>query len=288
MGNMLQKIRTEIIRGDCIDVMAGMADSCVDCVVTSPPYYAQRIYGQPGLGNENTPEEYIDNLCDIFDQVRRVLANDGTLWLNLGDKYQNKQLLNIPHRVAEEMRARGWLFRADITINKLSVFPTNPKDRPENKTECLFLFAKSSNYFYDRLACVEQSKGRRDRKSINKYMDGVHTRLNAYKSSMPDGVKIIGNAWNVKPSNRRNKGNGASFDESIPRKCISLGCRPLGTVLDPFSGAGTTIRVASELGRNSIGIEVNPEYVAKTVEIFDDIGYTLEFNNDSTNQIHMQ
>jgi len=141
-----------IRQGDAAILLSAMPPDMVDCCITSPPYYRHRDYGVEGqIGQEETPEAYIETLVGIFNQVRRALAPHGTLWLNLGDSYgPKKQLLMIPARVALALQADGWILRQDIVWSKPNPMTESVKDRPTTSHEHLFLFAKNPAYFYDQ------------------------------------------------------------------------------------------------------------------------------------------
>lgn len=155
----------QIIQGDCIKVMRDWLDGCINCVVTSPPYWGLRDYGVDGqLGLEQTPELFIEKMVTVFREVRRVLRNDGTLWLNLGDTSKNKQLVGIPWRVALALQADGWMLRQDIIWHKPSPMPESVKDRCTKAHEYIFLLSKKSKYYFDHEAiaepCIESNSSR--------------------------------------------------------------------------------------------------------------------------------
>jgi site-specific DNA-methyltransferase (adenine-specific) len=141
----------KIIQSDCIDGLRTLADGSVHCCVTSPPYWGLRDYGHDGqIGLEQTPEEYVSRLVEVFREVRRVLRDDGTLWLNLGDTYgSGKQLKGVPWRVAFALQADGWHLRQDIVWHKPNPMPESVRDRCTKAHEYVFLLAKTDRYFYD-------------------------------------------------------------------------------------------------------------------------------------------
>jgi site-specific DNA-methyltransferase (cytosine-N4-specific) len=255
----------QILTGDCRKVLATLPAESVQCCVTSPPYWGLRDYEHPmQIGAEASPEQYVSNLVEIFREVRRVLRNDGTLWLNIGDGYarnggtgncgpnavvantkkliqrrnckvppcwglKDRDLMGLPWRVAFALQADGWLLRSKITWVKKTAMPESVKNRPTNATEEIFLMAKTPNYFYDSNAVRE-----------------------------PTGANLR-NFWVLGPDGG-GKGHPAVFPRELARRCILLGSRPGDTVLDPFGGSGTTGVVAQEEGRRAILIELNPEY----------------------------
>lgn len=175
-----------ILQGDALAVLKTLPDESVQCCVTSPPYYALRDYGVGGqIGLEATPQEYIEKLVDVFQEVRRVLRSDGTCWLNLGDSYANdqkwgghpsgkhrkelhtmsrpqrytglpgKNLLMMPARVAIALQEDGWILRQDIIWHKPNCMPESVTDRPTTAHEHIFLLVKNEQYFYDAEAIAE-------------------------------------------------------------------------------------------------------------------------------------
>ena len=151
------------------DVMAGLAsmpDESIQCVMTSPPYWGRRDYGVEGqIGLEPTPEAYVEKMVEVFREVRRVLRDDGTLWLNYGDSYARsrstwglkaKDLVGMPWRIAFALQADGWYLRSDIIWHKPNPMPESVRDRPTKSHEYVFLLAKQARYFYDADAVRER------------------------------------------------------------------------------------------------------------------------------------
>jgi DNA modification methylase len=143
--------RPLFVVGDCLDVLREMPNACVDCCITSPPYWGQRKYAEEGVGLESTWVEYVHNLAAIFDEMRRVLKPTGSFWLNLGDTYEKKRLLGIPWRVAFAlMDNQGWILRNDVIWNKVKGGPDNSNDKLRNTHEHLFHFVKiPKGYYYN-------------------------------------------------------------------------------------------------------------------------------------------
>jgi site-specific DNA-methyltransferase (adenine-specific) len=247
--------------GDCLASLRAMPDQSVQTCVTSPPYYWQRDYGVDGqIGHEDTPEAFVARLVEVFREVRRVVADDGTLWLNLGDSYYNgngqqkgsdprspsrvwmrqkvrpldvsglgypkKSLLGMPWRVALALQADGWTLRQEIIWCRDTAFPEpSVKDRPHRQHETIFLLSKSRRYYFDRSALPEES------------------------------------VWHI-PHERGCAGHSAPFPQELASRCILAGCPVGGVVLDPFGGSGTTAGVAIKHGRRAVLCELNPEYAA--------------------------
>jgi len=140
----------ELICGDALEILRSLPDECVDCCMTSPPYWGQREYQSGGIGLEETTQDYIDALCDIIGEVRRVLKTEGSLWLNIGDAYRNKSLVGIPWRVALRLiDEQNWLLRNDVIWHKVKGSPDNSKDKLRHVYEDVFHFVKSKRAYYD-------------------------------------------------------------------------------------------------------------------------------------------
>ena len=264
--------------GPILEVMPRMPSESVHCIITSPPYYSQRDYCVPGqIGNEKSPAEYIQRLQEAFSQCRRVLKENGTLWLNMGDKYQNGELLGLPWRVALALKDDGWLLRSDIIWRKPNAMPSSVKNRPTIDHEYIFLFVKSQSYYYD----VDAIREPHVTFTPGSLMKGGRNHFGK-RYGTPENGKNDGNsnlhdarwdqAFHPKGRNRRtvweiplSKFRGthfAVFPEKLVKLCLLAGCPENGTVLDPFIGSGTTAVVAQRLGRKYVGIDINPEYCA--------------------------
>ncbi len=277
-----------IVSGDCLEEMRKMAEGSVNCCVTSPPYFGLRDYGVDGqMGLEQTPDEYVALLVAVFHEARRVLRDDGTLWLNLGDSYaggghgghsdnkaaigvtgprynkpvglKSKDLIGIPWRVAFALQADGWYLRQDIIWVKPNAMPESVTDRCTKSHEYVFLLSKSQSYYYDNEAVKEPAV------SVGRIPGGnlkVDASRNDSGSDMTVPVAPMRNkrsVWTI--STRPFKGaHFATFPEKLVEPCILAGCPSGGTVLDPFMGSGTTLAVAKRLGRNSVGIDLNHDY----------------------------
>lgn len=295
-----------LLLGDATDVLRGLPDGSVNCIVTSPPYFGLRDYGTPGqYGLESTPAEYVETMRSVFAEARRVLADDGTLWLNLGDSYAYppgsagrqgngqranrtftaearpgtrevppKNLLMIPARVALALQDDGWILRSEIIWAKRNLMPEAVKDRPTRAHEQVYLLTKQPKYWYDAEAIREQSApaqevhnsrytGRRFAAYDERVPEtgkpgdhnnvGIHSRLGARSGRNARTVWTISQTPNP-------RAHFATFPLELPLRCIKAGCKPGGTVLDPFSGSGTTGAAARQLGRKYVGIDLNPEY----------------------------
>ena len=247
-------------------------------IVTSPPYFGQRDYGVSSqLGVESTPEEYIDRLVEIFDHARHTLKADGTLWLNIGDKYIDGALAGIPWRVALALRAKGWILRSDIIWHKPNAMPHSVKTRPTTDHEYIFLFSKSSEYYYDvdairepHVTFSEKSKMKGGRGHFGKRGSTPESGKNGGSQNLHDARwdqafhekgRNKRTVWSV-PLGKYRDAHFAVFPERLIEPCILAGCRKGGVVLDPFFGSGTTGLVALMNGRKFLGVEINQEYCA--------------------------
>ena len=282
----------KLITGDALEELKKLPACCCSTCVTSPPYFGLRNYNTPGqIGLEGTPDEYAERLAEVFREVRRVLKDDGTLWLNMGDSYatrsstqttgyKRKDLIGIPWLLAFALRADGWHLRADIIWQKPNAMPESCKARPTRAHEYVFLFSKSERYYYDAEAIKEPAVGFPGSQNPNARRRGNTKTFrggNAYThgQAKENGASIERQSHGLVPNetgkrNRRSVwtiatrpyrgAHFATFPEDLARPCILAGSRPGGTVLDPFMGSGTAGAVAVQEGRDFIGIEINPEY----------------------------
>jgi len=292
-------MNVEIINKDCIEAMKEMEPQSVQCVVTSPPYFGLRDYGQDGqIGLEETPAAYIDKLVSVFREVRRVLRDDGTVWLNIGDSYartggtdrresstaivgstkntlkqmsdrtrkatelgaKHKDLLMIPARVALALQADGWYLRSDVIWLKPNPMPESVKDRPTSAHEHIFMLTKSARYFYDSKAVREKGTGRTDVGPNPKGRMGACATVDRFarRERVQEG-RNLRNVWNI--SIRPYPGaHFAVFPPELPERCIKAGSSEGDTILDPFAGAGTTGLAADRLGRKAKLIELSADY----------------------------
>lgn len=252
-----------LIQGDAIRALQLLPNCSMQCVVTSPPYWGMRDYDEPTqIGSEDTIEEYISRIVTVFKEVKRVLKDNGLLWLNIGDGYtsgkrnyrspdpkngaramlwrpetpnglKNKELIGIPWRIALALQSAGWHLRTDIIWHKPNAMPESVKDRPTRCHEYLFMFSKKEFYYYDYENSLEiVDAGKRNRRTV----------------------------WKVK-TQRSGSLHKAMFPEELVKPCISVSTKPRDFVLDMFFGSGTVGIVCKEMKRRFVGIELNPEYV---------------------------
>jgi DNA modification methylase len=298
----------QILFGDCRETLKTI-DTKAQMCVTSPPYYGLRNYGgeDKQIGMEQTPEEYIQQLVEVFRSVRDVLHDDGTLWLNIGDTYYNyrsdgnypkqtvsrtkqdlpdfspvrgnklhnlksKDLIGIPWMLAFALRADGWWLRQDIIWNKPNPMPESVKDRCTKSHEYIFLLSKSKQYFYDNEAIkepVKQDWGERDRTSGKYHNPGTGLQPHSGLTKSYDR-KNKRSVWTV--TNKPYKGaHFACFPPDLIEPCILAGSREGDIVLDPFMGSGTTAMVAKKHNRNYLGCELHEDYASLQTDRIDSI-----------------
>lgn len=251
-----------LILGDALSVMSKLPDESMQSVITSPPYWSLRDYGiENQVGLEPSVYDFITALADVFDEVKRVLRKDGTLWLNIGDSYTSggrdrrapdkknsaremssrpatpealkpKDLIGVPWRLAFELQNRGWYLRSDIIWNKPNCQPESVRDRPTRSHEYVFLLSKSEHYKYD-VGAIEGPNGRR-----------LRTVWDIKTQAVPEA-----------------RGHFATYPTTLVEPSVLLSTEVGDIILDPFMGSGTTALVAGNLGRRFLGSELNPEYL---------------------------
>lgn len=296
-----------IILGDCIKGMQTLPDQSVQTVVTSPPYYGLRDYGMDGqIGLEQTPDAYVEKMVSVFSEVKRILRDDGTVWLNLGDSYAGnnsqasnngragfgtprekivhrggdglkpKDLIGIPWRVAFALQSDGWYLRQDIIWHKPNPMPESVTDRCTKSHEYIFLLSKNERYYYNHEAIQEKATSGTDKGILRtKLVDNLKlSELNSIQKRVDAGIdsRFAGNGYR----NKRSVWSigtisytGAHFAVYPPKliePCILAGSRIGDTVFDPFNGSGTTGYVALSNNRRYIGTELNPEYIKLSEE----------------------
>lgn len=254
-----------LLNGPAKEALDFVEDSSVDCVVTSPPYFWLRDYKVKGqIGLEDSVDGYVVALKEVMEKVRAKLKPEGVLFLNIGDTYysgkgephgkdkksskrrfglravdksgglgiglQRKSIIGIPWRVATAMCLDSWVLRSPIIWHRANCL-TEPtaKDRPSRSYEFVFMFVKSRKYFFT-------------------------------KENLPDD-NWAEDVWNIAPRPRLNGAlDTAPFPDELVERCLTVGCRPGGTILDPFCGSGTTLRVALRRGHPAIGIDLNRDF----------------------------
>jgi DNA modification methylase len=304
--------------GDARAVLAGMPDESANCIVTSPPYWGKRDYGVAGqYGHEASPGEYVATMREVFREARRVLGDDGTCWLNLGDSYSvssggatgmhaylgehitthrvpgmhAKNLLGLPWRVAFALQEDGWILRNAVIWHKPNAMPESVRDRLGCRHELVFLLVKQAAYWFDldpirvphAAGTRHEHRERRTRPPGHagsrtrppKYGPGTREVTTArrygglrndhgHRRAHPNG-RNPGDVWSI-PTRPYKGPHFAAYPIDLPLRCIAAGCRPGGTVLDPFAGSGTTGLAAIQLGRRFAGIDLSPEFARLAAE----------------------
>jgi DNA modification methylase len=262
-GVSSQGVAWKVYHGDAYKTLERLADESFDCVITSPPYYWLRDYKVEGqIGQEKTVTEYVDAMCAVMDQVRRILKKGGVLFLNIGDTYYSgkgkahgtdpksnkrrfglravdesggvgiglrpKTAIGIPWRVAIEMMQRKWVLRSPIIWDRKHALPEAVNDRPRRNYEHVFMFVKGRKYYFNRDLLVRT--GEEDRWTITA------------RPEPTNGIDTV------------------PFPDTLVQRCLDIGCPPGGAVLDPFAGSGTTLRVALKSKCSVAGIDLNRDF----------------------------
>jgi site-specific DNA-methyltransferase (adenine-specific) len=294
-----------VLVGDSWTVTRSLPSSYVQCIVTSPPYFGHREYSdneelvQMEFGREEDLSAYVRKLVFLFEELHRVLRDDGTLWLNLGDTYRKEQLLGIPWRVALGLQDAGWILRSEIIWNKPNAMPSSVKNRPTTAHEHIFLFAKSNNYFYNADAVREphvtftpDSRMRGGRNHFGKRNSTPENgknkdNPNLHNSRWDQAFHPLGRnkrtVWDI-PLGKFRDTHFAVFPEVLVRNCILAGTSENDLVLDPFIGSGTTAYVAKKLGRHFLGIELVPRYAEMTMRRVASIAFQPSLLSNSVEQ----
>ena len=274
-----ESMTQRIIVGDAIEVLQTLDEASIHTCITSPPYYGQRDYNVKGqLGLEATPEKYVAALVVVFREVRRVLRDDGTVWLNLGDSYAQKDLIGIPWRVAFALQADGWYLRSDIIWAKPNPMPESVTDRCTKSHEYIFLLAKSKHYYYDHEAIKVPAVMAPGKSGFGgpKLSTGALAHTNEWgKAWEKTDMKNRRDVWTVTTKPFKDA-HFATFPPDLIEPCVLAGCPPGGIILDPFAGSGTVGGVASYHGRCSIMVELSAEYALMMPKRFAAVAEWLE------------
>lgn len=257
--------RSTLVRGDALRALRLLPTGSVQTVVTSPPYWSLRDYGtDEQLGRKDTLSSYVDSVVRSFEEVRRVLRDDGTAWLNVGDVYTSgnrryrapdrknraramtlrpptpdglkpKDLIGLPWRLAFALQASGWWLRSEVIWDKPNAHPESVRDRPTKAHESVFLLSKSQDYYYD-IDAVRGPRGRRLR-TVWEIATSPLKRVNGDADDHP-----------------------AMMPLALARRCVSITSRRHSVVLDPYAGSGTTLLAADCMDRRWVGIEISRRY----------------------------
>lgn len=285
----------ELYLGDWLELAKTLPSESVQTIITSPPYYGLRDYGKTGqLGLEETYQEYVQKLATGFSELKRVLKDDGTLWLNLGDSYANsggvitygsekqksnigshgflrqksvgfkpKDLMGMPWRVAFALQDDGWYLRQDIIWHKTNPMPESVTDRCTKSHEYLFLLSKSQRYYFDNEAIKETTttfnSNIRDRDSTRLNNVPGRSRMSGLTKNNYE-LRNKRSVWSVATQPFK-EAHFATFPPELIRPCVLAASRQGDTILDPFNGSGTTGLVALQHGRKYIGFDLNEKYI---------------------------
>ncbi len=266
----------QFICGDANEIAKSLPTESVDTIVTSPPYFQQRDYGSEiQIGQELSPAAYVQRLTELFSELQRVVKSTGSLWIVIGDKYVNGELLGMPWRVCLALKDSGWILRSDCIWHKPNAMPSSVKTRPTTDHEYIFFFSKSKDYFYDadairepHVTFSEKSKMKGGRGHFGKRGGTPEKGKNGGDNNLHDGRwdqafhpkgRNKRTVWSISLSKFR-QAHFAVFPESLVANCINATCPIGGVVLDPFSGAGTTAVTAQKLNRHFIAIDCVQEY----------------------------
>lgn len=279
----------KIIHSDSLEGLRTLDSESVDCVVTSPPYWALRDYGVKGqLGLEATFSEYLEKLWAIFDEVQRVLKPTGTCWVNIGDTYSNsggagsqykrskrreetagmkkygghscdnlpvKCLIQIPSRFAIGMCERGWTLRNELIWHKPNCMPSSTKDRFTVDFEKIFFFVKNKKYYFEtQYEKATYTDSRKDKGTM------IYNNRNTKCGVSATDKRNKRAVWSI-CTQAYPEAHFAVYPEKLIEPMIAAGCPVGGVVLDPFMGSGTTAVVALSQKKHYIGIELNEEYI---------------------------
>lgn len=324
-----------LLHGDALEVLSVLPDECIDCAMTSPPYWGKREYENGGIGLEDDYREYVKHLATVFTELKRVLKSTGSFWLNIGDTYNGKALVGIPWRVAFELvDNQGWILRNSVVWNKLKGGMDNCKDRLGNVHENVFHFVKQpKGYYYNADAIRSKPRAAKvvngaiisatgvsgvrykrqielstalsdaekkaafdaldymlDEIRLGKISDFRMIIRGQQRATHSDSEKVSGRAkelrdkgfyflkyhpkgskpcdvWDIIPEDtQRREAHFAPYPIDLCRLPLLATCPEDGTVIDPFSGTGTTLVAARNLGRKSVGIDISRRYLELTQE----------------------
>ena len=285
--NNIEYWLNEVHQGDAIEKLKKLPEESVDLVVTSPPYYQLRDYGEEGqIGLEKSLKDFIKNLTKIGDEIHRVLKSTGSFYLNLGDTYaggsankkstfSNKCKMLIPHKVASSLIDNGWICRNDIVWAKPNSMPESVTDRRSTKFEYVFHFVKQQDYYYDldsiRVPNETEAQGTPGTEKTQKesFVEGKRWSDSTTLSKRNPKGKNPGDIQEVNTANN-SEAHFAVFPKELIEPHIKSSCPEDGVVLDPFMGSGTTAVVSEKLGRDWIGIDLNKDYIEMSYDRIDD------------------
>lgn len=295
MTYKIEDVVSKIIQGDCLETIKMLPDKSVNCAITSPPYFRLRDYFWEGQwGMENSYQEYLEHLWLLMDEIYRVLRDDGTVWINLGDTFGgnnsiasnngrsgfgtkreavinkglSKCLMLIPSRFAIGCIERGWILRNDCIWASRNKMPESVTDRFSKKYEHMFFFVKTEKYYFDlngirdKHLWADKDKRADGKRHESKGLcaSGEYATNAVCYNPLGKNPGDVSDFWDI-PTKGSSEKHYASFNSSLIDKPIIAGCPSGGIIIDPFAGTGTTLVRAYDLGRQYIGIEGKKEYV---------------------------
>jgi len=276
----IEKLINQVLLGDIRQVYNTLPDNYIQSIITSPPYFQHRTYTDDEnckreIGREKELTEYVKNLTHVFEVIKPKLREDGLLWLNLGDTYRHKELQGVPWRVAFSLQDSGWMLQSDIIWKKPNAMPSSVKKRPTTDHEYIFLFSKSSDYYYDsdairepHITFSEESRMKGGRNHFGKRNGKPEKGKNSGNHNLHDGRwdqafhpkgRNKRTVWEI-PLGKFRDAHFAVYPESLVKICLLASTRKGDIVFDPFTGSGTTGIVAKRNERKFIGCELVEKY----------------------------
>jgi DNA modification methylase len=289
----LETIIDKVVLGDVRKVCKTIPNNCIQSIITSPPYFGHRKYSGDDsdineIGREKNLNEYVNNLTFCFELMKPKLKDTGVLWINLGDTYRQKELLGVPWRVAFALKDKGWRLRSDIIWKKPNAMPSSVKDRPTTDHEYIFLFSKTSDYYYDADSIREphvtfsaESKMRGGRKHLRKRNGTPEQGKNGGNQNLHNGRwdqafhpqgRNKRTVWEI-PLGKFREAHFAVYPEKLVETCLLASTKMDDIVFDPFTGSGTTGIVAIKHNRKFIGCELVPKYQKMAQKRIDNTHY---------------
>lgn len=281
----------EILNIDAISGLKQLESDSIDCIVTSPPYYQLRDYGNDRqIGLENSYKEYVDSLVEVFNEAKRVLKGSGTMFIVIGDTYSGssigmrngsgidvrvrdysfrtnlnelprKSLMQIPSRLAIALQDDGWILRNEIIWHKTNAMPQSVGDRFTHDYEKIFFFVKSRFYYFKQVKEPMKSNDLNQPRGSKGVLGNPNGGLRKPDSTkIKDYMRNKRSIWSI-PTKGTKESHFATFPDELVELLVESGCPKNGVVLDPFIGSGTTAMVAKKMGLQYIGFDINQEYL---------------------------
>ncbi|MDY0210213.1 MAG: site-specific DNA-methyltransferase [Acholeplasma sp.] len=281
----------ELLHIDALSGLKSLEDESVDCIITSPPYYQLRDYGSDlQIGLENSFQEYIDNLVQVFSEAKRVLKGSGTMFIVIGDTYSGssigmknsnggidvnvrdysfrtnlnelprKSLMQIPSRLAITLQDDGWILRNEIIWHKPNAMPQSVNDRFTIDYEKIFFFVKQRFYYFNQIKEPMKSDDIGNVRGSKGVIGNLNSGLRDIKSIRTEPLRNKRSIWSI-PTKGIAESHFATYPDELVEIMIEAGCPKDGVILDPFVGSGTTALVAKRKGYKYIGFDINQEYL---------------------------